>query len=100
MDGGRPDRCDLAGEGRGDLDVHAREMHLAGEQVGYVFPVPGRGDRAVDQGGSTADDLTWVRDEARNGPLDDRPEQGPAAAHGGLADPEERARPLLGDVLA
>jgi hypothetical protein len=45
----RADRGDLPGHGGRDLDVHARIAGLAGEQVRYRAPVPGRGDGAVHQ---------------------------------------------------
>ncbi len=85
---------------RRDLNVHARVAGFAREQVGYVLPVPGRGDRAVHQRGVAAEHLTRMRDKARDRPPDDRPQQVPAAADRGLARPEDRARHLLGDVAA
>jgi len=73
---------------------------LAGVQVGDGFPVPGRADRAVNQHGRGAGDLFRVGYAVCQRVPDQRPEQVPASAHGGLADIEDGTGEVLGDVLA
>jgi len=65
-----------------------------------VTPVPGRAHRAVDQHGSPPDDIGGVRYHLGEGVADQRAQQVPAATDSGLADPQDGAGELLGDVLA
>src|SRR5215218_10993079 len=95
----RADSSKLAVEGGRDLQVHAGVSGLGGEQVRHVTPVPGRAHRSVDQYRSAADDLEWVGDDVGEGVADQRPQQVPAAADGGLADAEHGTGEVLGHVL-
>jgi len=47
-----------------------------------------------------ADDLEWIGDDVGEGVADQRPQQVPATADGGLADAEHGAGEVLGNVLA
>ena len=98
--GDRADRDEGAVEGGGDLQVHAGVAGLGGEQVRYVGPVPGRAHRAVDQHRSPSDDLAGVGYDLGQDVADHGSQQVPAAADGGLADPEHRPGEVLGHVLA
>ena len=63
-------------------------------------PVPGRAHRAIDQHRSPSDDLTRVGYDLGQDLTDHGSQQVPAAADGGLADPEHRPGEVLGHVLA
>jgi hypothetical protein len=100
MHGNGADRRDAPVEAGGYLDVHARVPGLAGEQARDGLPVPGRRDGAAGQGGPGAEDLAEIGHAGCQRLADGRAQEIPSPADGGLADAEERAGDVLGEVLA
>ena len=87
-------------QGGGDLEVHPGVSGLGRVQIGDVAPVPGGADGAIHQHGSSSHQLLWVGHELGEDLPDQRAQQIPAPAHGGLADAEDRSCEGLGDVRA
>lgn len=69
-------------------------------QIGTVAPVPGRAHGAVHQHRSRSGHLAEIGHEPGEDLADQRAQQVPALAHGGLADPEDLPGDLLGEVRA
>src|ERR687894_3123552 len=95
----RADRDQSSAQRRSDLDVHPWIPGLGREQIGDVLPVPGGPDGALYQHRRLSHDLVKIGHELREHLGDHRTQHVPSPAYGGLADPEDRASELLGDVL-